>query len=96
MTDRTDREDIGSGHSITLYTDADDDTITGLIAWHQRPDGTECNGGSVLFDVPANAHAPAHTKWTVITLDPLHLEPSLLCTRCGDHGFIRLGRWVPA
>jgi len=34
--------------------------------------------------------------WTVEKLDPLTLSPSLLCRRCGHHGFIRDGRWVPA
>jgi hypothetical protein len=29
--------------------------------------------------------------------DPLHVEPSVLCPAgCGDHGFIREGRWVGA
>jgi hypothetical protein len=26
----------------------------------------------------------------------LTLSPSLLCMRCGDHGFIRNGKWVKA
>lgn len=28
--------------------------------------------------------------------EPLTLSPSLLCKTCGDHGFIRGGKWVAA
>ncbi len=34
--------------------------------------------------------------WTLVSREPLTLAPSLLCRACGDHGFIREGRWVPA
>lgn len=43
--------------------------------------------------IPTHAEAEA---WTLVSLEPLHLEPSLLCRACGDHGFIRDGKWVPA
>lgn len=34
---------------------------------------------------------------TLVTEEPLHLEPSLLWSDCcGMHGFIRDGRWVSA
>lgn len=35
-------------------------------------------------------------SWTVDSPNPLTVSPSLLCTACGDHGFIRQGQWVPA
>lgn len=35
-------------------------------------------------------------QWTLVSENPLTLAPSLLCTVCGDHGFIRDGKWVPA
>ena len=31
----------------------------------------------------------------LVAYDPLTVAPSLLCA-CGDHGFIRDGKWVPA
>jgi len=34
--------------------------------------------------------------WTLMSREPLHLEPSLRCRICGDHGWIRDGKWVPA
>jgi hypothetical protein len=36
-----------------------------------------------------------HALWQVESWEPLTLSPSILC-HCGDHGFIRDGRWVPA
>lgn len=32
--------------------------------------------------------------WSVDKWEPLTLSPSLLCKLCGDHGFIREGKWV--
>jgi hypothetical protein len=37
-----------------------------------------------------------HGEWTLVAESPLHLEPSLRCTVCGDHGWIRDGKWVPS
>jgi hypothetical protein len=34
--------------------------------------------------------------WNVQSLEPITLSPSLLCTRCKLHGFVREGKWVPA
>lgn len=34
-------------------------------------------------------------NWTLVSRDPLHVEPSILCG-CGEHGFIRDGKWIPA
>jgi len=34
--------------------------------------------------------------WTVLSEEPLTLEPSILCPNCGCHGFIREGRWISA
>jgi len=37
--------------------------------------------------------APDHT---LVSAQPLHLEPSLLWPCCGTHGFVRGGEWIPA
>lgn len=34
--------------------------------------------------------------WTVESVDPLTISPSILCGSCGLHGLWRDGRWVPA
>jgi hypothetical protein len=79
-----------------------DEDKTGIIVGHVHPDGAPCEG-AVLFDTPANRHRneDAHRPlWQVHSLDPLHIEPSILYTPekggCGLHGFIREGRWQPA
>ena len=34
--------------------------------------------------------------WTLVSLDPLHLDPSVACaTHPEHHGWIRDGRWIP-
>lgn len=86
---------LGHGHFYSRYVNDDGDWI-GIIDHHQKPDGSQCGGGSVLFDVPANAGFADSNKWTLVSEDPFHLEPSLLCRICGDHGFIRDGKWVLA
>lgn len=52
--------------------------------------------GVITFDGPVQQQVhPGAPMWTVESWEPLTLSPSLLC-HCGDHGFIREGRWVPA
>jgi hypothetical protein len=63
---------------------------------HLKADGTLCQG-FVTFDGPVQrAVHPGAAKWTVESMDPLTLSPSLLCNACKDHGFIRQGKWVRA
>lgn len=59
---------------------------------------------------PYRSHEPdgqLTDVWQLLSRAPLHVEPSLLCKapmepidgqpqECGDHGFIRDGKWVPA
>lgn len=88
--------DIGHGHTIE-FTTWGDHVRAGLIDHHKKPDGTGCLGGGVLFDLPGVREAFAERSvWTVQSWEPLTLSPSLRCTVCGEHGFIRGGRWVPA
>ena len=68
----------------------------GLLVGHKKPDGSECWSG-VHFDTPEvrKVFGDDHV-WQVVSWEPLTLSPSLLCMQCGDHGFIRDGKWVPA
>jgi len=52
----------------------------------------------VWFDLPGydEVFGPGRPVWQVLSWEPLTLSPSLLCQLCGDHGFVRDGRWVPA
>jgi hypothetical protein len=64
---------------------------------HTAPDGSPCVSAATLDGEVARAiRMPNEALWQVESMDPLTLSPSLLCGRCGDHGFIRGGRWVPA
>lgn len=90
--------DIGHEHVVKTYQRKDVEAA-GLFIVHPSagqnhiPAGEPC-AGSTPFDLPVN-HEDGHAVWQLHSLDPLHIEPSVLCS-CGDHGFIRDGRWVPA
>lgn len=35
-------------------------------------------------------------NWTLVSLSPLHVEPSIHCLTCGEHGWVRDGKWIQA
>lgn len=89
--------DIGDGHQIKFAT-YKDDPHAGMNDRHVRPDGTECVG-FITFEGSAWAKEFEGGKiavWQVQSWEPLTISPSLLCRVCGDHGFIRGGKWVRA
>ena len=100
--------DLGHGHTIEIAAWSPDlDLNPGLrhladqfpartngIVTHKLPDGGECSG-AITFDTPLTREHMTGPYWTVGSWEPLTLSPSLLC-HCGDHGFIRDGKWVPA
>lgn len=99
--------DLGLGHSLRFtvwkpdralnpqYDGIPDGDPIGAVVEHVKADGSTCKG-SILFDCDAARMAFAgQDRWTVEQWDPLTLSPSLLCA-CGDHGFVREGKWVPA
>lgn len=87
------------GHTYTKVQDSRGNWI-GICEWHPRTvdgvDKDEDCGGFVAFDTPeareiTTEQAP---KWQVENWEPLTISPSLLCTMCASHGFIRNGKWV--
>lgn len=50
--------------------------------------------------IPLRRGAPtgpfSAAAWEIHSEQPLTISPSLLCTACQRHGFIRDGKWVPA
>lgn len=101
--------DLGHDHSYKFtswnpdrelnpqFADLPDVPKFGLIVRHLTADGQNCMGG-VTFDGEVQRRlVPEQARWQVVSLEPATLEisPSLLC-HCGDHGYIRGGRWVPA
>jgi hypothetical protein len=79
---------IDLGHGVTAEVRRIDGQIDGVHYWH------ECNGKMRVGRTPTTPPWP--DGWTVVSESPLTLSPSLLCPRCGHHGFIRDGKWVPA
>lgn len=92
------------------YAELPDVEKAGASVGHLRPDGTYCEG-TVVFDIaPMDQLYPDRARWQVQSFEPLTISPSLLCKapvygpdgkpipgrECGDHGFIRSGRWVRA
>lgn len=63
----------------------------GFVLDHPTPEGKRC-GGTVVWDRAGMADGPT---WTLVSLDPLEVTPSVRC-HCGYHGFVRAGRWEAA
>jgi hypothetical protein len=96
---------VGDTHSwpdtygmITNHDDGTQTTVTGIIETHPRTDNGQPCEGLVSFVRPLrpSEHEAARPVWIVNSLDPLDLDPSILCTVCGAHGYIRRGVWVNA
>ncbi len=87
--------DLGHGVALQFTSWGDHDRV-GYLLDHTKPDGSVCEGGG-LFDLPGVREAfPGRAVWTVESWEPLTLSPSLLCSACGHHGFVRDGHWIPA
>lgn len=108
MQQSADLIDLGDGHTAQWegwYPDRElnpqhagipDVEKWGLVIYHKNPAGQDCAGFVTLDGEVQRRVEPNRTnRWTVESLDPLTLSPSVLCS-CGDHGFIRDGRWVRA
>lgn len=71
--------------------------IVGAIVRHQCKTETGLHEGAIHFKTELTEAGPfkdGHT-WDVICWEPLHIEPSLQShCACGDHGFIRGGKWA--
>ena len=66
------------------------ETAVAMMEWHWSEALGRWHPGLVGFTNRGATHGHE-----LISTDPLTISPSLLC-RCGDHGFIREGRWIPA
>jgi hypothetical protein len=98
--------DLGRGHTLRFfswspdraqYEGIPDEPTAGAIIDH--PHGVyghlQCSG-AVTFDTPTMRQVrPESSLWQVESWEPLTISPSVQCS-CGDHGFIRNGRWEPA
>lgn len=89
--------DLGDNHTLTFASYLSD-AHAGANVFHLKPDGSTCEGFVAFADRAwAKAFSPGSiATWVVEQEEPLTLSPSLLCRVCGDHGFVREGRWVRA
>jgi len=72
----------------------------GMMIAHMTLEGRLCMS-AITFDGPVQRELDRERRrpmWQVHSLirGHEHLEPSLLCRACGDHGWIREGKWVRA
>lgn len=58
--------------------------------WHWCPTGARSLDGGPRWTGAGTA------DHTLVSREPLHLEPSLLWPCCGTHGFVREGKWISA
>jgi hypothetical protein len=82
------------GHGVRIFAANYGGQVVGITEEHDGKDGLRCSG-YVRFRLPVN-DLTTRPSWAVESEDPLTLSPSVLCTTCGHHGFIREGKWVPA
>ncbi len=76
------------------YNGIPDVEKAGVFVWHRKPDGSWC-ASAIHFDT-LPTEVQTGPRWHLVQADPLSCTPSLLCRRCGDHGWIRDGKWVKA
>src|SRR5690348_15915346 len=88
--------DLGDGHVLTLV-DWMGEVAACRIA-HKRKDGTQCDEWVPFAGRSwARSFEPKQiAAWNVVSDSPLTLSPSIECRVCGDHGFVRGGKWVRA
>ena len=84
--------DRSIAHNAETFRDLPDDPRAGAIVTHPNSHGGTCES---FIGLNSGINTAAAT-WTVECWDPLTLSPSLVCSNCGDHGFVRGGKWVPA
>lgn len=66
----------------------------GLHVWHWNAvRGQWCGGWLGFTNVEGR---PQGSKHELISEEPLTVMPSLLCSTCQHHGWIRDGKWVAA
>lgn len=85
------RLEIGNGGgSVEITTKTGKPGDWGLIWYHTRPDNGKPCSGCLSWDPADEPH------WDLLSREPLTLLPSLHCTACERHGWIKDGHWMPA
>jgi hypothetical protein len=87
--------DLGHDHLLRAVVDKTETIIGYTIEHPHKQTGAFCDGLVTLDTAPAEFRTD-NDVWSRPSVAPLTLEPSVLCHTCGDHGFVRGGKWVPA
>lgn len=78
-----------SGHPV-------EGRVVGMEVLHLREDGVWC-GGYLAEDTPQTRRWEVRPSGhRIVSLAPLHIEPSLACGTCPSHGWVHNGNWVGA
>jgi hypothetical protein len=89
--------DLGSGHQARFYRTSLAEWPIGAVDLHSAPDGSPCGCSLPFADSPVawrtQTDGSVNPGWQVISHVPLTLIPSIVCIRCGAHGFIIDGKW---
>ena len=100
--------DLGDNHTMQFYGWSPDRKLNpqydgvpdakkyGAFVSHLTPDGSKCESAIVFDSETSRRIDDNRPKWVVESWEPFTMSPSLLCRACGDHGFIREGKWVRA
>ena len=99
-TQARDEIDLGDGHRI-VFSEYEGEARCGGNVIHPPAEG-KCGGqGWISFE--GRAWAKSFDPGQIATWkveedvgDRFTISPSILCRACGDHGFIRDGKWVRA
>jgi len=86
---------LDADHAVEFTTFWDESEPAGGILWHRAPQTRDgwC-AGAFWFRQPKNH--PQVPLWHLVSLHPLHLEPSFQCWCKQAHGFIHAGKWEAA
>lgn len=75
-----------------------------MALWFHRPKNPQTHNldslrgwcvGSFGWRNPDTASLNGRVTWTLDSWNPFTISPSLRCSDCGAHGFIREGKWLP-
>lgn len=78
------------GMEMVGFTKVTDDIYFEWMAKETNPTSWHwCAAHACWVDAGTSGH-------TLVSREPLHLEPSLLWNCCGLHGFVRGGQWTNA
>ena len=92
-----DEIDLGDGHRI-VFSAYKGEKRVGANVIHPPVEG-KCNGqGWIAFEGKSWAaeFGGRIDTWKIESDEPFTISPSIQCRACGDHGFIREGKWVRA